>query len=220
MAGRATTWIPPATEDCGTYRVPGLCASQKCLPAATTTRRSDPKSDGAKPVNRHIQKLVAVIALVVIGVSIGLMALLRIREAKEFRRPHRVQTYGGTNYVVQLTEVVVGKTDTGCVLIVYLRVKNPNPYDVTLNRNWFVLMDHDKNYYLPSTSGTQTELIKLPANGVSDREMLSFTVPDDTFAGAVVLLVGREYMVLVKDAAPFEMRLRNGEFRSFQRRRW
>ncbi len=167
-----------------------------------------------------MQKLVAVIALVVIGVSFGVLALLRVREANEFRRPHPVQTHGGTNYVVQLAEVVVGKTETGCVLIVYLRLKNPNPYDVTLSRNWFVLMDHAKDYYLPSTTGTQTELIQLPANGILDREMLSFTVADDTFAGAVALLVGREYMVLLKDEEPFEARLRNGEFRSFQRRHW
>lgn len=172
------------------------------------------------PLNRRIQQLLAVIALVVIAISFGLLALLRIQEAKEFRRPHPVQTYGGTNYVVQLTEVVVGKTETGCVLIAYLRLENPNPYNVTLNRNWFVLMDHAKDYYLPSTTGTQTELIKLPANGVLDREMLSFTVADDTFTGAVALLVGRNYMVLLKDEDPFEARLRNGEFRSFRRRHW
>jgi hypothetical protein len=171
-------------------------------------------------VNRRIQKLVAVITLVVIGVSFGLLALLRVQEAKEFRRPHPVQTYGGTNYVVQLTEVVVGKTETGCVLIVYLRLKNPNPYDVTLRRNWFVLADHAKDYYLPSTTGTQTELIKLPAKGVVDREMFSFTVADDAFAGAVALMVGRQYMVLLKDEEPFEVRLRDGEFRSFRRRHW
>ena len=159
-------------------------------------------------------------ALVVIGVSIGLLAVLRVQEAKEFHRPHPVQTYGGTNYVVQLTEVVVGKTETGCVLIVYLRLKNPNPYDVILRRNWFVLMDHAKDYYLPSTTGTQTELIKLPANGVLDREMLSFTVADDAFVGTVALMVGPQYMVLLKDEAPYEVRLRNGEFRSFQRRHW
>ncbi|MGO9245849.1 MAG: hypothetical protein ACLPT4_07235 [Verrucomicrobiia bacterium] len=171
-------------------------------------------------MNRRIQKLVAVVALVVIGVSFGLLALLRVQEAKDFRRPYPVQTYGGTNYIVQLTEVVVGKTETGCVLIVYLRLENPNPYDVTLSRRWFVLADHAKDYYLPSTTGTQTELIKLPAKGVLDREMFSFTVPDDTFVGAVALLVGREYMVLLKDEEPFEARLRNGEFRSFQRRHW
>jgi hypothetical protein len=171
-------------------------------------------------MNRRLQKLVAVITLVVIGVSIGLLGLLRVQEAKEFHRPHPVQTYGGTNYVVQLTEVAVGKTETGCVLIVYLRLRNPNPYDVTLNRNWFVLMDHAKDYYLPSTTGTQTELINLPANGVLDREMLSFTVSDDAFVGAMALMVGRQYMVLVKDEEPYEIRLGNGEFHSFQRRHW
>jgi hypothetical protein len=171
-------------------------------------------------VNRRLQYLVGVIALVVIGMSLGLLAVLRVQEAKEFHRPHPVQTYGGTNYVVQLADVVVGRAETGCVLLVYLRLKNPNPYDVTLSRNWFVLVDRAKDYYLPSTTGTQTELIKLPANGVLDREMLSFTVADDAFAGTVALLVGRNHMVLVKDETPFEARLRNGEYRSFQRRHW
>jgi hypothetical protein len=164
--------------------------------------------------------VVAGTAIAVIGVSLGTLAMLRVHEAREFSLPHTAATYGGTNYLVQLTEAVVGKIETGCVLIVYLRLQNPNPFDVTLNRDWFVLVDRDKDYYLPSTAGTQTELIKLPANGVLDREMLSFTVPDDAFAGTVALMVGRNYMVLVKDREPFEVRLRAGEFRSFRRRSW
>jgi hypothetical protein len=171
-------------------------------------------------MTRRIQISVALVAVAAIGVSLGLLAMLRIREAKAFREPHAVRTYGGTNYVVQLIEVVVGKTETGCVLIVYLRLQNPNGYDVTLSRNWFVLVDRDKDYFLPSTTGTQTELIKLPAHGVSDREMLSFAVPDDAFAGRVALLVGQDYMVLVKNEESFEAHLRDGEFRSFRRRNW
>ena len=171
-------------------------------------------------VNRRVQILIAVMAIGVIGVSVCLLALLRIQDARMFHRPHAVQTFGGTNYIVQLSEVVVGKTATGGVLIVYVRLQNPNPYDVTLKRNWFVLVDRAKDYFLPSTTGTQTELIKLPANGVLDREMLSYAVGDDAFAGTVALLVGRNYMVLLKDAEPFDVRLRDGEFRSFQRRHW
>ena len=171
-------------------------------------------------MSRHVQILVAAGAVTVIGVSLGLLAMLRVQEAKEFRQPHHVETYGGTNYIVQLTEAAVGKIETGCVLIIYLRLENRNPYDVTLSRNWFVLVDQDKDYYLPSTTGTQTELIKLPANGVLDREMLSFMVPDDAFAGAVALMVGRNYLVLVKDREPFKAQLRTGEFQSFRRRSW
>ncbi len=132
-------------------------------------------------MNRRIQISVALVAMAVIGACLGLLAMLRIQEAKTFRESHAAQTFGGTNYVVQLTEVAVGKTETGCVLIVSMRLQNPNTYDVILNRNWFVLVDCAKDYFLPSTMGTQTELIKLPANGVLDREMLSFTVPDDAF---------------------------------------
>jgi hypothetical protein len=171
-------------------------------------------------VTRPAQILVAAGAVTVIGVSLGLLAMLRVEEAKEFQQPHNVETYGGTNYIVQLTEVAVGKTETGCVLIIYLRLENPNPYDVTLSRNWFVLVDQDKDYYLPSTTGTQTELIKMPANGVLDREMLSFMVPDDAFAGTVALMVGRNYLVLVKGPEPFKAHLRTGEFQSFRRRSW
>ena len=84
--------------------------------------------------------------------------------------------------MVQLTEAVVRKSETGCVLTVYLRLQNPNAYDVTLDRDWFVLViDRDKDYFLPATIDTQTKLIKLPANGVLDRELLSFVVPDDAF---------------------------------------
>ena len=171
-------------------------------------------------MSRRIQISVAAVALVTLGVCLGLLAVLRIREAREFSEPHRVQTYGGTNYVVQVMEAALGKTGTDSVLIVYLRLQNPNAYEVTLNRNWFILVDRDKDYFQPSTTGTQMELIKLPANGVLDREMLSFTVPEDATAGRVALMIGQNYMVLLKDAVPFQAHLQDGEFRSFRRRSW
>jgi len=160
------------------------------------------------------------VTFAIIGAGLGLMAMLRIQEAKEFSQPHQVQTDGGTNYVVQLTEAAVGKTMTGCVLILYLRLENPNSFDVTLGRNSFILVGHDTDQYLPSTMGTQAELIRIPANGVLDREMLSFTVPEDTFAGSVALRAGQNCSFLVKNQKPFGVRLRDGEFRSFRRRSW
>jgi hypothetical protein len=86
-------------------------------------------------MSRRIQISMAVVAVITIGVSLGSLAMLRIREVNEFREPHLVETYGRTNYVVQLTKVTVGKAETGCVLIVYLRLQNPNAYTVTLRRN-------------------------------------------------------------------------------------
>src|SRR5271167_1332313 len=110
-----------------------------------------------------------VVAFAIIGAGLGVIAMLRIQEAKEFSQPHQVQTDGGTNYVVQLTEAAVGKTTVGCVLILYLRLENPNSFDVTLGRNSFILVGHDTDHYRPSTMGTQAELIKIPANGVLER---------------------------------------------------
>ena len=163
--------------------------------------------------------LVVVVALVIVSVSVGLLALFRLQQAKEFSEPHGVQTSGGMSYMVRLVEATVGKTDTGCALIVYVRLDNPNPFDITLRRAEFILVDHRRNRYLPSTTGTQSELIKLPADSVSNREMLSFTLPDDAFTGWVVLVIGQDRM-LIKDGVPFNVRLRNGEFRSFRRRSW
>ena len=156
----------------------------------------------------------------IIGVSVGLLALFRVQQAREFSRPYEMQTPDGINYTLRLVETAAGKTDTDCVLIVYLRLENPNTLDVTLHRDWFFLVDHDRKRYRPSTTGTQTELIKLPANGVLDREMLSFTVPGEVFTDRVALEVNRKYRIMIKDEAPFGVRLRPGEFHSFRRRSW
>jgi hypothetical protein len=172
-------------------------------------------------VSRQNRILAAMmVALLIAGVGVGLLALFRVQQAKEFSRPRQVQTRDATNYVVRLLEAAVGRSDTGCVLILYMQLENPNSFEVTLYRKWFVLIDHDKIRYLPSMRGTQSELIKLPANGVLEKEMLSFTVPDDTFASRVTLMVDQKYRILVKDEIPFNVRLRNGEFRSFRRRSW
>lgn len=171
-------------------------------------------------MNRRLQILVGSIAGLIILVSLALQATFRVRETRSYAQPHEVKTYSGTNYVVQLTETAIGKTDTGYVVIVYLHLENPNAFELALQRNWFILVDHDKDYYLPSTSGTQTESIKLPSNGVIEKEMLSFAVPDDSFEGTIALQIGQHYMTLIKGEKPFTDKLRNGEFRSFRRRDW
>jgi hypothetical protein len=131
-----------------------------------------------------------------------------------------VRTREGVNYVVRLMEVDVGKTETGCVLILYIRLENPNPFKITLRREGFGLIDRRRRFYPPSVSPTQSELITLPAHGVLNREMLSFTVPDNTLAGRVELVLGQGYSILVKDRTPFDAQLRDGEFRSFRRQSW
>jgi hypothetical protein len=171
-------------------------------------------------MSRQIRILAVVIILAIAGVSVGLLALFRVQQAKDFSQPYRVQTAEGTNYVVQLVETVVGKTDTDWVLIVYMKLENPNPFAVALDRHSFFLIDRHRVRHLPSTTGTQDELIKLPANSVLEREMLSFTVPEDTFAGRIALRVGRDHRVTIKDQTPFEVRLGSGEFRSFRRHSW
>ena len=110
---------------------------------------------------------------------------MRVNEARQFSQSYQVQSYTGTNYVVKLLETTVGKVETGHVVIVYARFENPNPTEVVLKREWFVLVDHDKDYYLPTISGTQTPLIKLPPNGVLEKEALSYAVGDDSFAGTI-----------------------------------
>ncbi len=159
-------------------------------------------------------------AAAVIAACIGLSAWLRVRDAAQLSQPSRVQTYGGTNYVVQILETTVGKVDSGYLLLVAARFENPNSYEVALRREWFVLVDHDKDYYLPSTAGTQAALIKLPPNSVLDKESLSYAVPEGAFAGSVGLMVGKNHWVMIKDDKPFDRQLKSGEFVSFRRRTW
>ena len=170
--------------------------------------------------NRTAQWVVGVVALAVIGVCVALQATWRIHAAHQFGEPHRVATYGGTNYVVSLEETTVGRTETGYGLIVYLRIENPNAYALVLDRDWFVLVDHERDYYQPSISGTQTRSIKIPPHGVSDREMLSFGLGAGGLGGGLALKIGKDAWVLLKSADPYTGKLQPGNFRSFHRGNW
>jgi hypothetical protein len=174
----------------------------------------------ARVVKANIKMVVGTVAATVIVLSAGLSAWLRILESRQLSQLCPVQTYGGTNYVVQLQKTVVGRTDNGYVVILYARLQNPNAYDVQLQRDWFVLIDGDKEYFLPTTNGTQTATITLPAGGVRDGEMFSFALPETALGGTIALKVGKDYWVMVKEDKPFDRILRNGEFVSFRRRQW
>jgi hypothetical protein len=160
-------------------------------------------------------------ALITIGVSVGILALFRVQEARDFSRPYPVQTRAGTNFVMRILETSVGKVDTGFVVIVYMRLENPNAFSFEVRRNRFVLAgDGRGDFFRPSIMGTQDELIKLPANGVLEREMLSYTVPDDAIDGMLGLRIGRNFTILLKERGAFGGKLGPGEFRSFHRPTW
>jgi hypothetical protein len=159
-------------------------------------------------------------AAAVIAVCVGLSGWLRVRDAAQLSQPNQVQTDGGTNYVVQVVETTIGKTESGYLLLVTARFENPNPYEVALRRDWFVLVDHNKDYYQPSTTGTQTALIKLAPNGVLEKETLNFVAPESVLVGAIELKVGKDRWVMIKDDKPVERQLKSGEFVSFRRRTW
>jgi hypothetical protein len=171
-------------------------------------------------VNRKLQIIIGLAAMAVIGICLALLGLMRVHETRQFSQSYRLQSDTGTNYVVQLLETTVGKVDTGHVVIVYARFENPNPTEVVLKREWFVLVDHDKDYYLPTTSGTQTPLIKLPPNGVLEKEALSYAVGDDSFAGTIGLEIGHHYFVLIKNQKPWKQKLHQGHFVTFHGRDW
>jgi hypothetical protein len=153
-------------------------------------------------------------------VALALVALLRMEESRRFTEDHRVHLRNGTNYVIRLLETAVGRSDSGYVLIVYARLENPNPYEVVLRRDRFALADQARNYLRPTTDGTQAALIKLPANGVRDREMFSFDLPTDALRGRIQLTIGGNNWVLIKNEKPFTRELRSGQFVSFRTDAW
>lgn len=151
------------------------------------------------------------------GLALGLW---RTREAREFGRAHRVRTFGGTNYVVRLTETTIGRTEAGPVVIVQLILANPNPFPIALERKWFILMDGDRDYFLPVETSSQPPTIELPARGTVDHEMLVYHVHDDSFRGALALFVGHHYMVMLKEVGSYDQPLKVGEYRSFRTVTW
>lgn len=159
--------------------------------------------------------LLALTALVVVW-----LAVQRVEQARHLTEPCTVRTYGNTNYVAQILDATVGRTDNGYLVIAAVRLQNPNPFDVELARNWFLLVDSDKDYYEPSTTGTQTATIRLPAGGAVDRELLSFAVGADAFQGMLAVQLGRNYWLMIKEPTPYTPKLRPGEFITFHRRNW
>lgn len=168
---------------------------------------------------RIIIGIVAVAAAIAL-VNAGFVAWFRVRDARMLSRPYSVKTPTGTNYVVQLRDITVGKASTGYVLLVTMRLENPNAFELELDRRNLILVDHTKEYYWPSMTGTQTSLIHVPPKGSLDKEMLSFVVTDEALQGTLALEVGWHYMVMLKEAKPFKRQMKSGEFISFRGREW
>lgn len=171
-------------------------------------------------MNRKLAALIGVTAVVVTAAVLSLVAQCRLHETQTYSHAHAVRTYGGTNYIIALEQTTIGRTDTGYILILAVRLQNPNPFPVRLDRNWFVLVDHDKDYYQPTTEGTQTRWIDLPSRATAAKETLSYTLPADALAGTLGVQLGQNYWTMVKDVGGAGEPGRSGEFRSFQRRQW
>ncbi len=169
-------------------------------------------------------KKIARVGLIVAAVGGGglltWIALARLRDARGFGAPHRVQTAGGTNYVARMVETTIGRTEAGLLVVVTIRLENPNSFAVLLPRCSFVLVDKAKDYFLPAESDTQPAWIKLPPHGVADNELLTYAVQEDTFQGMLGLQIGRYYWMMLKGSRPYAQPLKKDEYRTFHRRDW
>ncbi len=163
---------------------------------------------------------VAMCALAVAGVVVLGWGWWRTREARKFLAQRTVHTFGGTNYVFRLCDVTVGRVHTGFVVIVAARLENPNRFPVELRRDWFVLVDSDRDYYQPSTNGTQTARMTMPAGGMLERELFSYQVPGDGLDGVLAILAGHQHWVMVKSPRRYVPVLRDGEFVTRYRADW
>ena len=112
-------------------------------------------------------------ALLVIVICTALLAWWRLEDARQFGQTYQVHTYTGTNYVFQFVAATVGKVETGCVLIVTARIVNPDPFPLTLQRDWFILATTIRIICCRWPHGAEPH-ITIPANGVAEREALDF----------------------------------------------
>lgn len=160
------------------------------------------------------------VGVLLVLAAVAWTALVRWRDARGFGATHRVETVQGTHYVVRLREVTIGRTATGPLVLVALRLENPNPEPLALERQWFVLVDGDKDYYLPQTTESQPATIRIPARGQVDNELLVYAVSEDAFQGVLGLQIGHYYWALLKNVAPYAVPLAADEYRTFRRREW
>ena len=150
------------------------------------------------------------------ALSIAALVWLRSHDSQSFSQPCEVHTYGGTNYIVHPLETAVGRIDAGCMVIVSLRLENPNPFEVILKREWFVLLDHEKEYYEPTQLGT----VRIPAQGVVEREVFGFVIPNEALAGLIALKVGQQYFITVKSPKPYTLPVGKDQFVMFRQKDW
>ncbi|MCX7885900.1 MAG: hypothetical protein N3B01_01395 [Verrucomicrobiae bacterium] len=164
--------------------------------------------------------IVAGAAVSVLVVGLGAMGWWRTHLARVFSRPHHVQTAGGTNYVLSVTAVTLGKTEGNYLVILTARVENPNAFELLLHRARFVLTDSFGMSHLPLTNGIQTAQIRIPPNSASEAERFSYVVPPRALDGSLMWCAGHQYKVSVKNARPYRRQLRDGEFATFRRQNW
>lgn len=169
--------------------------------------------------SRWIRWLILTVALVA-GAAALWIGTGRVRDSRVFGQEYPVRGPDGTNYLIQVGDVTVGKVETGCVLIVAVRIRNPNDHELVLKRDWFILADHDRDYFQPIPTGDQGPLIRVPPRGVLEKELLDFVVPDDTLTGIVALAVGHHYFVTLKSDKPLSRPLVPGQFYYFRQRDW
>lgn len=165
-------------------------------------------------------QLVLAAGLVVLAAGFSLLALRRVRAANNYSQTYSVRTHAGTNYLAQITATTIGRTDTGYLVTLQLRLQNPHPEPLRLSRDWFLLVDHDKDYFQPTTTGAQPAWITIPAHGVAENERFTFAVPADSLDGALAVQLGQNYWIMIKTPDSPVPPLRAGEFISFQRRDW
>jgi len=171
-------------------------------------------------MKRRRQIISGIVALCVVGAILGLVAMARVSEARQFSQKYRVETPPGTNYVMQLLETTVGRVETGYVVIVYARFENLNPSEVNLARESFVLIDRSGRRFSPATEGTQISLINLPGNGVLDKEALSYAVDSSSLAGTLTVEAGHQAYLLVKNSKAWTRPLPVGQFVTFRSWSW
>ena len=164
--------------------------------------------------------LIPIVLLALAVAALALLALVRLRQARQLSQPCTVHAGGSTNYVAQILETTVGRTDTSYLVIVAVRLQNPNPFAVTLARKGFLLVDSRKEHYEPSTTGTQTVTIELPAGGAVEHELLSYAVPAEAFQGRLAVQLGPHDRLLIKEPKLYQPHLAPGRFVTFHRRDW
>jgi hypothetical protein len=163
----------------------------------------------------------AVILAVIVAVALGLIAVMRIHQARQLHREHVIRAEEGRSYNARMEKLVLGLSGTNYLLMVTLKIQNPTNEPLKFHREYFVLMTANREFHMPTDAENAVSLIKVAPHGVSVSETFTYKLPPNALDGPMVLRVGPDQWIVLRARSGAKLEpLRDGQFITLRKLKW